>query len=96
MKKVGRQKKQTGADGHISRPRTTSPASLSIPFLGLARRAFAEREGGRNPHQSFGFKPGRMGSACAFNVNSGTCFESAAISELHRTKEKWCGEAGVR
>lgn len=72
---------------------------LSYPFRSLACRAFAGREGGCCAHQSFLFlcRLGRMGSACAFNVTCGKCFESAAISELERTKgEKWCGEAGVR
>ena len=80
----------------LARPRLLPFPFRSVAWLGLACCAFAGREGGRNPHQSFGFRPGRMGSACAFNVNSGKCFESAAISELHRTKETWCGEAGVR
>ena len=92
MKKAGRQKKQTGADGDISRPRTTSPASLSIPFRGLAWLAVpstGEREAATRINHS-------DSDLAAFNVNCGKCLESAAISELHRTKQKWCGEAGVR
>ena len=81
-------------------PALARPRLLAFPFRSLAWLA-APSPGERAREaaariNSFGFRPGRMGSACAFNVNSGTCFESAAISELHWTEEEWCGEAGVR